>query len=89
MATRKQIAANRRNAKKSTGPRTPEGKAVIRFNALRHGLRAVADLQPAESWQELIEIRSRLLQAWQPQTRDQYRLVARAACAEWKLLQWR
>jgi hypothetical protein len=27
MATRKQIAANRRNAKKSTGPKSPEGKA--------------------------------------------------------------
>jgi hypothetical protein len=38
MATDKQIAANRMNAKLSTGPRTPEGKLRSASNALRHGL---------------------------------------------------
>jgi hypothetical protein len=38
MATRKQRAANRRNAQLSTGPKTPEGKAAVRLNALKHGL---------------------------------------------------
>lgn len=41
MATEKQIAANRRNAAASTGPKTTEGKAKSRANALTHGLTAV------------------------------------------------
>jgi hypothetical protein len=38
MATQKQIKANRQNAKKSTGPKTAEGKAAVSQNALKHGL---------------------------------------------------
>jgi hypothetical protein len=39
MTSEKQIQANRRNARKSTGPKTPEGKDAVRLNANKHGLR--------------------------------------------------
>ena len=38
MTSDKQLVANRRNAKNSTGPKTDKGKAVSKYNALRHVL---------------------------------------------------
>jgi hypothetical protein len=40
MTSERQLAANRQNALKSTGPRTPAGRAIASLNAARHGLYA-------------------------------------------------
>ena len=49
MTSTKKIAASRRNATKSTGPKTAQGKKRARTNALRHGLAAIAPRDPATS----------------------------------------
>jgi hypothetical protein len=49
MATEKQIAANRANAKRSTGPKTKRGRHVSSRNALRHGLSCALPMDEAVS----------------------------------------
>ena len=48
MSSRKQRDANRRNALKSTGPKTAKGKAQAKMNALKHGLTAEEIVIPGE-----------------------------------------
>jgi len=49
MTSDKKAQANRRNPLKSTGPKTPEGKAGVRLNALRHGLLSKESLLPGKT----------------------------------------
>jgi hypothetical protein len=85
MATEQQIQANRRNALRSTGPITPEGKAAVRLNALRHGMRARGILLPGESPEEYHRLCADLESDWQPQNRTEQLLVEQMAVAQWKL----
>ena len=48
MTSPAKIAANRRNALRSTGPRTPAGKLVVAQNAIRHGV--FANLPVVRHW---------------------------------------
>ena len=52
MATEKQIEANRRNAALSTGPKTDEGKAQSRANAMTHSLRG--SLESKGLWENFV-----------------------------------
>jgi hypothetical protein len=49
MTTARQRNANLTNAARSTGPRTAGGKAIVRLNALRHGLSVSLRLEPGAS----------------------------------------
>src|SRR5438132_4687639 len=85
MATLKQIEANRRNALLSTGPKTPEGKAAVRLNALDHGLRAHTVVLPRENPEQFHQLCEDLEAEWQPQTRTEQLYVEQMAVSQWKL----
>jgi len=68
MATKRQIEANRKNAQKSTGPRTPEGKAVSRLNALQSGIDAKLAVVTGEDEHALEELATSLYRDHQPAT---------------------
>ncbi len=85
LISQKQYEANRRNALLSTGPVTSEGKAAVRFNALRHGLRARTILLPGEDAGEFHQLCADLESDWNAQTRTEQLLVEQMAVAQWKL----
>jgi hypothetical protein len=84
MTSTKQTEANRRNAQKSTGPRTPEGKAAVRLNALRHGLCARTAVLPNENAEEFQQLCADLETEWHPQGRTEQYLLEQMAVAQWK-----
>ena len=85
MTTEKQAEANRRNASKSSGPKTDEGKAASRLNALRHGLRARTVVQPGDDQSEFDQLSADLQEACDPQNRPEELLVEKMVIAEWQL----
>jgi hypothetical protein len=85
MTSDKQIAANRKNARKSTGPKTPEGKAAVRLNALRHGLLSQEILLPGEDEEALRELGQSLRAELQPVGELESLLVDRIIASYWRL----
>jgi hypothetical protein len=86
MATKRQTAANRRNARRSKGPKTAQGKATASMNAVRHGLRARTVVLPRENQDDFDQIHAGLQGQYQPQTPSEQYLVDQAAIAQWKLV---
>ncbi len=85
LISQKQHAANLRNALLSTGPNTTEGKAAVRLNALRYGLRARSLLLPGEDPEEFERLFAGLEADWRPQNQTERLLVEQMAVAQWKL----
>jgi len=89
MATQRQIAANRRNAQHSTGPRSAEGKAVSRFNALKHGIDAESQCLPTEDPESLTELAAEYHERFAPATPEERALVDALVSAGWDLRRYR
>jgi hypothetical protein len=85
MTSDKQIEANRRNARKSTGPRTPEGKDRASNNAVKHGLLSQDVLIPGEDGTALWELSERLREELEPVGELEDLLVDRIVAAHWRL----
>jgi hypothetical protein len=68
MATERQIMANQRNALKSTGPKTPEGKLITSRNATRHGFYSRAVFLPEEDRNEYMRLARGVVSFYLPQT---------------------
>jgi len=81
MATTAQIEANRRNAQKSTGPKTEEGKARSRENALKHGMTGEGKVLPERVEQTKRGYEECLARQIRPRTTQQVFLISQAAIA--------
>lgn len=80
------LTANRQNAQKSTGPRTPEGKAKASQNALKHGLAAQgASLLPTEDPEQYHACTAAIVQSLHPATPLESELAHRIADLSWRL----
>jgi hypothetical protein len=81
----RQKAANRANARHSTGPKTPEGKAVVRANALRHGLFARDVVLPEEDADAFEDLWNRVRANLSPEGPIEEFLVDRVVDIMWRL----
>jgi hypothetical protein len=89
MTSAKKAQANRQNALKSTGPKTPEGKANVRQNALKHGLLAQEVLLPDEDEKVLMEFDERLRAELRPEGEMEDLLVEQIVATQWRLRRMR
>jgi hypothetical protein len=85
MASQAQKNANRKNAQKSTGPRTPEGKARSSRNSTIHGLTGKWRKLPNEQPKDLLEMHEDYCEALQPIDALEEGLVERLVVAQYRL----
>src|SRR6202023_530008 len=85
MATDKQFEANRQNAQKSTGPKTPEGRAAVRLNGVTHGLTAETIVLKGESQSDFTNLLASLEAEHDPASPTEEALVVQLAMATWRL----
>src|SRR5215510_8116671 len=85
MTSTRQIEANRRNALKSTGPRTTQGKDRSRRNALRHGLTSETVIGLLEDAKDYRAFEAAVIADYDAQSAVERELVLRLASLLWRL----
>jgi hypothetical protein len=85
MASLSQIEANRRNALRSTGPKTETGKRHSRRNAVRHGLTAETVIEVLEDQEDYKAFELSVTADFDAQTAVERELVLRLASLLWRL----
>jgi hypothetical protein len=85
MTSLRQIESNRRNAQKSTGPKTQDGKARSSQNAVRHGLTAETVIGPLEDPADYRAFEQAVTTAYDAETAVERELVLRLASLLWRL----
>src|SRR5262249_13379210 len=85
MTSYRQIEANRRNALKSTGPKSEEGKQASRCNALRHGLTAETVIGSLEDAEDYKAFEAAITADYDAQSAVERELVLRLASILWRL----
>jgi hypothetical protein len=85
MTSFRQIEANRRNALRSTGPRTEEGKRSSRANAYRHGLTAETVVLDVEDAADYAAFEAAVIADYDARTAVERELVLRLASLLWRL----
>src|SRR5258708_7349157 len=85
MTTFRQIEANRRNARKSTGPVTEEGRQSSPCNAVRHGLTAETVMGALEDAQDYQASEAAIVADYDAQSAVERELVLRLASLLWRL----
>ena len=85
MSTDAKIIANRRNAQKSTGPRTRAGKAAASKNSIKHGLLAHQTIISSENQADFCKERERILSDLVPESPMESMLAERVVVLSWRL----
>ncbi len=85
MSSKAQVKANKKNAKKSTGPRTAQGKATVSQNAVKHGLFAAEPVIFDEDQAEFDFHREQMLAEWAPVGYMETILAERIVSLSWRL----
>jgi hypothetical protein len=85
MTSYRQINANRRNALKSTGPKSEQGKQASRCNAVRHGLTAETVIGALEDAEDYKAFEATITADYDAQSAVERELVLRLASLLWRL----